>query len=157
MKMRIGIGYDIHKLVSNRRLVIGGVEIFSDLGLLGHSDADVLIHAIMDAMLGAIGERDIGYHFSDTDDKFKDADSLELLKKVYDMIKNKGYKLVNIDSVIIAEKPRINPYIDKMKEKIANVLDCDIDQIGIKATTNEGLDSVGELRGIAVQAVVLLT
>ena len=154
--MRIGNGYDLHRLVKGRDLILGGVKLDFELGLLGHSDADVLVHAIMDALLGALALRDIGYYFPDNDDKFKNIDSLILLKKVFEMIKEKGYKIGNIDSVIIAEAPKINPYIPAMKEKLAKILEISIDQIGIKATTNEGLDAVGERKAIAAHSVVLL-
>lgn len=154
--MRIGIGYDIHKLVEGRKLILGGVQIDYEKGLLGHSDADVLVHAIMDAILGAIGKRDIGCYFPDTDKNFKDINSLLLLEKVAEILKSSGYKIENIDSVIIAQAPKLNPYIDEMKSNIAQVLKLDISQIGIKATTNEGLDSIGELKAIASQAVVLV-
>jgi 2-C-methyl-D-erythritol 2,4-cyclodiphosphate synthase len=154
--LRIGIGYDIHKLVEGRKLILGGVQIDYEKGLLGHSDADVLVHAIMDAILGAIGKRDIGCYFPDTDKNFKDINSLLLLEKVAEILKSSGYKIENIDSVIIAQAPKLNPYIDEMKSNIAQVLKLDISQIGIKATTNEGLDSIGELKAIASQAVVLV-
>lgn len=154
--MRIGTGYDIHKLVNGRKLVLGGVQIDYEKGLIGHSDADVLVHAIMDAILGAIGKRDIGCYFPDTDKKFKDINSMVLLAKVAEVLKEAGYKIENIDSVIIAQEPKINPFIDEMKLNIAKILGIDISQIGIKATTNEGLDSVGEIKAIAAQAVVLV-
>lgn len=154
--MRIGIGYDIHKLVENRDLIIGGVKIPHTLGLLGHSDADVLVHAIIDSLLGALALRDIGYHFPDTDEKYKGADSLFLLKETHKMVQEKGYRIINIDSNIICQKPKLLNYIDSMREKISNTLEIDIDSISIKAKTNEKLDSMGEEKSISAQAVVLL-
>lgn len=154
--MRVGIGYDIHKLVERRKLILGGVEIKYEKGLLGHSDADVLVHAIMDALLGAIGKKDIGCYFPDTDKEFKDINSLILLAKVAEVLKKAGYKIENIDSVIIAQEPKINPFIEEMKINISKTLRIDISQIGIKATTNEGLDSIGEGKAIATQAVAMV-
>lgn len=154
--MRIGMGYDVHKLVEGRPLIIGGVNIPYEKGLLGHSDADVLLHAIMDAMLGAAALGDIGKHFPDTSDEFKDADSVELLKKVGSLIEEERYFVGNIDATIIAEKPKMRPYIDRMREIIAEALELDPDQISIKATTEEGMGFTGEGKGIAAEAVCLL-
>lgn len=155
-KFRIGIGYDIHKLVENRELVIGGIKIPFEKGLLGHSDADVLVHAIIDALLGALAMDDIGTLFPDTDDRFKDADSIELLKKVYEKVQFQGYWINNIDTNIIAQKPKMMPYIPKMKMLLANVLGLDDTDISIKAKTKECLDAVGEGLAIEAQAVVML-
>lgn len=153
---RVGTGYDIHRLEDNRDLIIGGVKIPYEKGLLGHSDADVLAHAITDALLGSLSLPDIGTLFPDTDEKYKNADSLELLKKVYSMIKEKGYLINNLDTNIIAQAPKMMPYIPQMKEKLASVLELDINDISIKAKTKEHLDSVGEKRAIEAQAVVLV-
>ncbi len=153
---KIGLGYDIHKLTEGRDLIIGGVKITHEKGLLGHSDADVLVHAIIDALLGAAGLADIGTLFPDTDPKYKDADSIILLKKVYELIKNKGYKINNIDSNIIAQAPKMMPYIPKMKEIIAKTLELEIENISIKAKTKEKLDAVGEKLAIESNAAVLL-
>ena len=153
---RIGIGYDLHRLEENRDLIIGGVKIPYEKGLLGHSDADVLVHAIIDALLGALALPDIGTLFPDTDPDFKDADSVELLKKVYSMIKEKGYSVNNIDSNIIAQAPKMMPHIPQMKKNLASALDLDIDSISIKAKTKEHLDAVGEKRAIEANAVVLV-
>ena len=153
---KIGLGYDIHKLVEDRDLIIGGVKITHEKGLLGHSDADVLVHAIIDALLGAAGLADIGTLFPDTDSKYKDADSVILLKHVYELIKSKGYKINNIDSNIIAQAPKMMPYIPKMKEIISRVLELDFENISIKAKTKEKLDSVGEGLAIEANAAVLI-
>lgn len=153
---KIGLGYDIHKLVENRDLIIGGVKITHEKGLLGHSDADVLVHAIIDALLGAAGLADIGTLFPDTDPKYKDADSIILLKNVFELVKQKGYKINNIDSNIIAQAPKMMPYIPKMKDVLAKVLDLDIENISIKAKTKEKLDAVGEKLAIEANAAVLL-
>ncbi len=155
---RIGIGYDIHKLTDGRDLIIGGVKITHEKGLLGHSDADVLIHAIIDALLGALALSDIGTLFPDTDPAFKNADSTVLLKKVYDYVREKGYEVENIDSNIIAQQPKMMPYIPKMKELLCKILGIGINEnkLSIKAKTNEQLDAVGEGKGIQAQAVVLL-
>ena len=152
--MRIGIGYDIHKLTEGRDLILGGVKIPYELGLLGHSDADVLTHAIIDAILGALALRDIGYHFPDTDPKYKNADSIELLKETKKLIKD--YEISNIDSNIICQKPKLMPYIEDMRKNIADALDIELNQISIKAKTNEKLDSVGSSIAISAQSVVLL-
>lgn len=154
--LRIGNGYDIHQLVPERPLILGGVTIPHSLGLLGHSDADVLTHAIMDAMLGALGLGDIGHYFPPTDPQWKGADSLKLLMQVNQLIQSKGWNISNLDSVIVAERPKIKPHIPAMRDRLADVLQISPDQIGIKATTNEQLDAVGQEAGIAVHAVVLL-
>lgn len=154
--MRVGIGYDVHKLVENRDLIIGGVKIEHEKGLLGHSDADVLVHAIMDSILGALALGDIGKHFPDTDEKYKGADSIQLLKYVYELIDNKGYKIGNIDSVIIAQSPKMAPHIKNMIKNIANALNTDIENINVKATTEEKLGFTGKKEGIASQSISLL-
>lgn len=153
---RIGIGYDIHKLTDNRNLIIGGIEIPYEKGLLGHSDADVLIHAIIDALLGALCMNDIGTLFPDSDEKFKDANSMILLEQTYKLIKNKGYLISNIDSNIIAQEPKMAPYIPLMKDNLSRILSIDFDDISVKAKTNENMDSVGEKRAIEANAVVML-
>jgi len=153
---RVGTGYDIHKLVEGRELIIGGVTITHEKGLLGHSDADVLIHALIDGMLGALALDDIGTLFPDTDPKYKDIDSTILLKKVYDIVQDKGYAIVNIDSNIIAQAPKMMPYIPKMKEVIAHVLKIAPQDISIKAKTKEQMDAVGQKLAIEANAVVLL-
>lgn len=153
---RIGIGYDIHKLVEGRDLILGGVKITNEKGLLGHSDADVLIHAIIDALLGALALDDIGTLFPDTDPKYKDIDSTILLKHVYELIQSKGYKIVNIDSNIIAQAPKMMPYIPKMKEVLCKILNTNPDDFSIKAKTKEKLDAVGQKLAIESNAVVLL-
>lgn len=153
---RIGQGFDVHQFAENRPLIIGGVTIPHEKGLLGHSDADVLLHAITDACLGALGKGDIGYHFPDTDPKFKDADSAILLRQVWDMIHKEGYQLVNLDCTILAQRPKMAPYIPKMKERISDILQSSLEQINVKATTTEKLGFVGREEGIAAQAVVLL-
>lgn len=152
--MKIGIGYDLHKLTGGRKLIIGGVEIPFEKGLLGHSDADVLVHAIIDALLGAAGLPDIGTLFPDTDNKYKDANSIELLKNVYTKIHSLGYKINNIDSNIIAQAPKMMPYIPEMKKVLSKILETD--EISIKAKTKENLDAIGEGKAIEAQAVVLL-
>lgn len=154
--MRIGIGYDVHKLVFGRDLILGGEKIPFEKGLLGHSDADVLIHAVMDSILGALAMRDIGFHFLDTDDAYKGIDSKLLLKKVDNIMKEKGYCIVNIDSVIMAQKPKLQNYIDKMRENISDILNIDKNQISVKATTTEKLGFIGREEGISVEAVCLL-
>ena len=156
IQFKIGIGYDLHRLEENRELIVGGIKIPYDRGLLGHSDADVLVHAIIDALLGAAGMQDIGTLFPDTDQKYKDANSIELLKKVYFLVKEKKYLINNIDSNIIAQAPKMMPYIPQMKEKLAEVLELDTDNISIKAKTKEHLDAVGKGQAIESQAVVLL-
>ncbi len=154
--MRIGQSQDIHKLVSGRDLVIGGVNIPYEKGLLGHSDADVLLHAIIEAIIGAMGMKDIGTHFSDKDPKYKDISSLKLLDCTYEMMDKEGYKINNVDSLIIIEEPKMSSYIDEMKKNIAEHLHCDINQINVKATCSEGLGFVGEKQGVIAQAVVLI-
>ena len=156
MNIRIGNGYDIHQLSPDRRLILGGVEIPHELGLLGHSDADVLTHAIMDAMLGALSLGDIGLYFPPTDPQWKGADSLMLLDQVNQLIQEKGWQVGNIDSVVVAERPKLKPHITAMRDRIAGVLQIPSDRIGIKATTNEKLDSVGREEGICAYAVALL-
>lgn len=156
MNLRIGNGYDIHQLVSGRRLILGGVEIPHHLGLLGHSDADVLTHAIMDAMLGALSLGDIGHYFPPTDPQWKGADSLKLLAQVNQLILSKGWRISNLDSVIVAERPKLKPHLPAMRDRLAEVLQVNVDQVGIKATTNEKLGPVGREEGIAAHAVVLL-
>lgn len=153
---RIGTGYDIHKLIEGRDLIIGGIKITHEKGLLGHSDADVLIHALIDAMLGALALDDIGTLFPDTDPKYKNIDSTILLKHVFNLIKEKGYKIVNIDSNIIAQAPKMMPYIPKMKETLCNILNLAPENLSIKAKTKEKLDAVGQQLGIEANAVVLL-
>lgn len=157
MDIRIGQGVDIHRFAEGRRCVLGGVEIPHSVGLLGHSDADVLIHALMDAILGASGQRDIGYLFPDTDSAFKDADSCVLLKRVWDLATKEGWTLSNADISLLAEAPRIKPYVTQMQTRIAEVLGCDSAQITIKATTTEKLGFVGREEGIVAMAVVLLS
>jgi 2-C-methyl-D-erythritol 2,4-cyclodiphosphate synthase len=156
VNIRIGNGYDIHQLSPDRRLILGGVEIPHELGLLGHSDADVLTHAIMDAMLGALSLGDIGLYFPPTDPQWKGADSLMLLDQVNQLIQEKGWQVGNIDSVVVAERPKLKPHITAMRDRLASVLKVQPDRIGIKATTNEKLDSVGREEGICAYAVVLL-
>lgn len=153
---RIGQGYDVHQLVEGRPLIIGGINIPYEKGLLGHSDADVLLHAITDAILGAVGLGDIGTHFPDTDAAYKNADSAYLLTDIWNKVKGMGYKLGNVDCTIIAQKPKMAPYIIKMKENIAKLLDAEKDQVNVKATTNEKLGSIGREEGIAALSVVLL-
>ena len=156
MKIRIGFGVDVHQLVSDRKLFLGGVEVPSDLGALGHSDADVLLHAICDALLGALNLRDIGFHFSDQDPKYKNIDSKILLRDTFQLIKEKGFKINNIDATIIAEQPKLNPYIPAMQSVIAEILEADMDEISIKATTHEKVDSFGKREAIKAYAVCLL-
>ena len=151
--MRVGLGYDVHKLVENRDLIIGGVKIPYDKGLLGHSDADVLLHAIMDSLLGACALGDIGKHFPDTDDKFKGISSILLLKETGKLISEKGYKINNIDATIIAQKPKMLPHIEEMRQNISKALNISIDQINVKATTEEGLGFTGQMLGISAQSI----
>jgi 2-C-methyl-D-erythritol 2,4-cyclodiphosphate synthase len=155
--MRIGSGYDVHRLCEGRPLIIGGVTIPYELGLLGHSDADVLLHAIMDSLLGAAALGDIGRHFPDTDDSYKNISSLELLKKVKELIEDKLYFVENIDATIIAQKPKMAPHIPEMIKNIADVLGIREDQVNIKATTEEGLGFTGEGKGISANSICLLT
>ena len=154
--MRVGLGYDVHKLVEGRDLILGGVKIPHTLGLLGHSDADVLVHAIMDALLGAAALGDIGKHFPDTDEAYKGADSMVLMARVRELIEEKGYVIENIDATVIAQKPKLRPYIDQMEENIANVLHIEKDQINVKATTEERLGFTGREEGMAAQAICSL-
>lgn len=156
MSFRIGHGYDVHKLVTGRRLIIGGVEIPHTHGLLGHSDADVLIHAIMDAIIGALGEGDIGRHFPDTSNEFKNISSMNLLVRVKTLMEARNAEIVNIDSTLILQKPKVAPYISKMQQNIAFALSCDPSLINVKATTEEGLGFTGNLEGAAAHAVVML-
>ena len=154
--MRIGHGYEVHRLVEGRKLILGGAEIPFDKGLLGHSDADVLLHAISDSLLGAAALGDIGKHFPDTDESFKGANSLLLLEKVCALLKEKGYKIVNIDATVLAQRPKLKDYIEKMRENIARACKTDIDAISVKATTEEGLGFTGAGEGIAAHAVCLI-
>lgn len=154
--MRIGHGYDVHKLVENRKLILGGVDIPYEKGLLGHSDADVLTHALMDALLGAAALGDIGGLFPDNDDAYLGADSIELLKKVIALLREHGYVLVNADCTIIAQSPKLKPYIDDMRSTLAKTMDTELDAVSVKATTEEHLGFTGEGLGIAAHAVVLI-
>ena len=154
--MRIGHGYDVHKLVECRDLILGGVKIPHTVGLLGHSDADVLLHALMDALLGAAGLRDIGYHFPDTDAKYKGADSRVLLRTVKKLLDEKGYRISNVDVTLLAQTPKLKPYIPQMMENIAADLEIDISRVNVKATTEEGLGFTGTEQGMACHAVCLL-
>jgi len=154
--MRIGHGYDVHRLVEGRKLVIGAVDIPFEKGLLGHSDADVLLHAISDAILGAIGEGDIGKHFPDTDPAYKGADSLILLERVAELSRSHGYRLGNLDATIIAQRPKMAPHISRMRHNIAAALQAEVGQVNVKATTEEGLGFTGTGEGISAHAVVLL-
>ena len=153
---RIGHGYDVHKLVEGRKLILGGVDIPHTAGLLGHSDADVLAHAIMDAMLGALALGDIGHLFPDTDDNFKGADSMKLMEKVAEVCRENGYRIGNIDATVIAQAPKLAPHIVSMRENIARVCNCDVSQISVKATTEEHLGFTGEKLGISAHAVALM-
>lgn len=154
--MRIGHGYDVHRFAEDRKLILGGVEINYELGLLGHSDADVLTHAVMDAMLGACALGDIGKHFPDTDPEYKGADSIELLRRVRELVKEQGYELSNLDVTVLCEKPKLRTYIESMRCRLSEALCTDIKDISIKATTEEGLGFTGAGLGIAVHAVCLL-
>lgn len=154
--MRVGMGYDVHKLVENRKLIIGGVEIPYEKGLLGHSDADVLLHAIMDALLGAAALGDIGKHFPDSDDAYKGISSIELLKRVGKLLDEKQYVIENIDATIIAQRPKMRPYIEAMEANIAKALGIDTEQVNVKATTEEGLGFTGSGKGISSQAIVAI-
>lgn len=153
---RIGNGYDVHKMVEGRKLILGGVEIPYEKGLLGHSDADVLLHAIMDAMLGALALGDIGKHFPDNDEKYKGIDSMLLLENVWMLIKSKGYEIVNLDSIVVMEKPKIKNFIPKMSENISKILESNIENISVKATTEEKLGFTGNGDGVKSYAVVML-
>ena len=154
--MRVGLGYDVHKFAENRKLIIGGIDIPYERGLLGHSDADVLTHAIMDALLGALALGDIGKHFPDTDPEYKDISSIKLLEHVMKLINSKGYKVGNIDAIIIAQAPKMLPYMDNIREKLAETMGISIDQLSVKATTEEGLGFTGREEGIAAHAVALI-
>jgi 2-C-methyl-D-erythritol 2,4-cyclodiphosphate synthase len=156
MKVRVGFGYDVHRLADNRELWLGGVKIEHSQGLLGHSDADVLIHAVCDALLGAANLRDIGFHFPDTAGEYKDIDSKILLKKTLDVIKGKGYSIGNIDATVCAERPKINPYIPQMQRVMAKILQISEDDISIKATTSEKMGFVGREEGFAAYVVALI-
>jgi 2-C-methyl-D-erythritol 2,4-cyclodiphosphate synthase len=156
LKMRVGMGYDVHKLVEGRKLIIGGVDIPYELGLLGHSDADVLLHAIMDSLLGAAALGDIGKHFPDTDEKYKGVSSLKLLEHVGKLLDENNYIIENIDATIIAQKPKMRPYIDEMRKNIADVLKLNINQVNVKATTEEGLGFTGSGEGMSSQAICSL-
>lgn len=155
--MRVGMGYDVHKLVENRKLILGGVAIPYEYGLLGHSDADVLVHAIMDALLGAAALWDIGRHFPDNDPAYEGADSIELLKKVGEMLEERMYLIENIDATVIAQKPKLLPYIDTMVKNVAEALHLEEDQVNIKATTEEGLGFTGKKEGISAQAICCIS
>ena len=154
--MRVGMGYDVHKLVEGRKLILGGVDIPYEKGLLGHSDADVLLHAIMDALLGAAALGDIGKHFPDTAKEYKDMNSLWMLQEVYKMMDKQGYKINNLDALIMIERPKMAPHIAKMRENVAAALHCDIDQVSIKATRGEKMGFVGREEGVLAQCIVLL-
>ena len=154
--MRIGFGYDVHKLVENRKLILGGVEIPYELGLLGHSDADVLLHAVMDALLGAAALGDIGGHFPDTDERYTGADSLVLIGKVRQILAENGYFPVNVDATVLAQQPKLAPHIPKMRENISRALELPLDCVSVKATTEEGLGFTGALEGIAAHAVCIV-
>lgn len=153
---RIGIGYDIHRLVEGRKLILAGVEIPFEKGLLGHSDSDVLTHAICDALLGAVALGDIGAHFPDTDLRYGGASSLNLLARVVELINERGYRVANVDAVVVAERPRLRPHIADMRERLASVLEVDMDAVSVKAKTSEGLESVGRGEAMAAHAVALL-
>lgn len=156
MNIKIGHGYDVHRFAENRKLILGGVEIEYEKGLLGHSDADVLVHALMDAILGALGKGDIGKHFPDTDEKYRGADSMKLLEKVCEIMRDEGYSLSNADCTVIAQAPKLAPHIQKMRENIAAVIGCDVSNINVKATTEEKLGFTGRLEGISAHAVCLI-
>lgn len=157
MDLRIGFGVDVHRLAETHELFVGGKKIESDLGAVGHSDADVLLHAICDALLGALNLRDIGFHFSDTDPQYKGIDSKILLQHTFVLIKEKGYKLVNLDSTIILEKPKLNPHIPEMQKIISSILETEVERVSIKATTHEKVDSFGERKAVKAYAVCLLS
>lgn len=154
--MRIGYGYDVHRLVEGRKLIMGGVEIDYERGLLGHSDADVLLHAVMDSLLGAAALGDIGKHFPDTDERYKGISSIKLLKEVLNLINENNYCIINLDATIIAQKPKMRPYIDQMRKNIADALNMDISCVNVKATTEEGLGFTGEGLGIAANCICLI-
>lgn len=154
--IRIGNGYDVHILTEGRKLVLGGIEIPHTKGVLGHSDGDVLVHAVMDAMLGALALGDIGQHFPDTDMKYENIDSTILLKRVKELIAERGYKIINLDSIIVLQKPKVKPYIEAMRKRIAEVLEIDVEQVSVKATTEEKLGFTGDESGVKSYCVVLL-
>lgn len=154
--IRIGNGYDVHILTEGRKLVLGGIEIPHTKGVLGHSDGDVLVHAVMDAMLGALALGDIGQHFPDTDMKYENIDSTILLKRVKELVAERGYKIINLDSIIVLQKPKVKPYIEAMRKRIAEVLEIDVEQVSIKATTEEKLGFTGDESGVKSYCVVLL-
>lgn len=154
--MRIGCGYDVHRLIEGRRLILGGVEIPYERGLLGHSDADVLLHAISDALLGAAALGDIGKHFPDSDPAYEGADSLELLRRIAGLLTEKGYEIVNVDVTVLLERPKLRPYIDRMRERISAALEIPVSGVSVKASTEEGLGFTGREEGIAAQAVALI-
>lgn len=154
--IRIGNGYDVHVLIEGRKLVLGGIEIPHTKGVLGHSDGDVLVHAVMDAMLGALALGDIGQHFPDTDMKYESIDSTILLKRVKELVAERGYKIINLDSIIVLQKPKVKPYIEAMRKRIAEVLEIDVEQVSIKATTEEKLGFTGDESGVKSYCVVLL-
>ena len=156
MKYRTGIGFDVHAFADDRKLIIGGIEIPYEKGLAGHSDADVLLHSITDALLGSLALGDLGNHFPDTDQKYKDADSKVLLRDAYNLIKEKGYKIGNIDAVVSAQKPKLSPFIDEIRKVISKLLDTEIENVSIKATTTERLGFVGREEGIAAFSTVLV-
>lgn len=156
LPFRIGFGYDVHPFGRNRKLILGGIEIPYELGLAGHSDADALLHSITDALLGALALGDIGTHFPDTDERYKGADSKVLLNEVYKLVVAKGYKVGNIDTTVVLEKPKLKPFITKIQNSIASILDIDATQVSVKATTSEKMGFVGEGRGIKVYSVVLI-
>lgn len=155
--IRIGQGYDVHQLAEGRPLILGGIEIPHRKGLLGHSDADVLLHTITDAALGAIGAGDIGKHFPDTDPEFKDADSRKLLQEIWQLVKEQGYELGNVDCTVIAQKPKLAPHIEEIRSSVAELLEADVSKVNVKATTNEKIGFLGREEGIAALAVILLT
>lgn len=154
--IRIGNGYDVHVLIEGRKLVLGGIEIPHTKGVLGHSDGDVLVHAVMDAMLGALALGDIGQHFPDTDMKYENIDSTILLKRVKELVAERGYKIINLDSIIVLQKPKVKPYIEAMRKRIAEVLEIDVEQVSVKATTEEKLGFTGDESGVKSYCVVLL-
>ncbi len=156
MNIRVGFGFDVHRLVPDRELWLGGIRIDHERGLLGHSDADVLIHAVCDAMLGAAAMRDIGYHFPDTSDEFYQADSKDLLRRTVDLLAGRGYTVGNVDATVCAQQPKLSPHIDRMRACLADILGVDIDDVSIKATTTERLGFTGREEGISAYAVVLL-
>lgn len=154
--MRVGIGYDVHKFAEGRKLILGGVEIPYEKGLLGHSDADVLLHAVIESLIGAMGLKDIGTHFSDKDPQYEGISSLKLLDRTWEMLKENGYEVVNIDSLIVIEKPKMAPYIDTMRQNIADHLHCDVSRINVKATCAEGMGFIGNGEGAMAEAVCLI-